>query len=121
MGTGGAFIRSRVKQLAGETDRSSPPIAEFVNSWSCISTPLSLYDVRHITHRNNFIFTLRNSQVPLTLKQNMLINFLGYLTLKMVAQQTFNTSENFYPTTKYNIPEELDLLFIKSSTKNVEK
>jgi hypothetical protein len=56
-GTGGPFIRSRVKEMAGETDLSSPRKAEFVNSLSCTPTPVGLYDVAHITHRNNFTFT----------------------------------------------------------------
>jgi hypothetical protein len=62
---------------------------------------------------------LSNSTSPMT--QSAYINFLGYLTLKMVAQQTFGTLATLYPTTHQSISQELNLLRIKSNRKDVKK
>jgi hypothetical protein len=39
LGTGCFFLSSKLKRLAGETDRLSAPKAKFIKSYSCISTP----------------------------------------------------------------------------------
>jgi hypothetical protein len=53
MGTGD--LSPGVKQLGCEADNSSPSSAKVKNMWSCTSTPLYVFLIKH---RDNFTITI---------------------------------------------------------------